>query len=160
MKIIKTGQKRKDAIRKFDILIDDEDYVFLSKYYWTSDKNLSITTRGIDGKHKQLCRLITGAPEHLEVDHIDGNRLNNQRNNLRICNSGENKRNRGYRKDNKSGFKGVSWHKQRKKWIARIKVPNGKYKHLGLFQDKLSAAKAYNESAKIYHKDFAWLNPV
>lgn len=94
-----------------------------------------------------------------EIDHIDGNRLNNQKSNLRYATSSQNKANRGPRKDNKSGYKGVSWHKQRKKWTARIK--NGsKYEHLGLFQNKIDAAKTYNIKAIEYYGSYAWLNII
>ena len=105
-------------------------------------------------------RLIMGAPENKEVDHINGDRFDNRRENLRLCNSSQNKCNRGPRKDNQSGFKGVSWHPQRKKWTARIKSPYGKYLHLGLYSSKLEAAEAYNKAAIEKHGTFAWLNKV
>ena len=99
------------------------------------------------------------APANLEVDHIDGNHLNNQKSNLRLATSSQNKMNRGPRKDNKSGYKGVSWHKQRNQWTARI-MANGKYQHLGLFGNILDAVKTYNEAAIKYFGEFAWINKI
>ena len=94
-----------------------------------------------------------------EIDHIDGNPSNNQKSNLRFATSSQNKINRGPKKNNKSGYKGVSWHKQRKRWTARIMI-NDKYKHLGLFDDILDAVNAYNKAAKEYYGDYAWLNSL
>lgn len=105
-------------------------------------------------------RLILNAPENMEVDHINGNRLDNRRENLRLCNSSQNKCNRGPRKDNKSGYKGVSWHGQRQKWTVRIKTPYGKYLSLGLYDDKKEAAMAYNKASVEYHGEFAFINKL
>ena len=71
-------------------------------------------------------RMIMKPPRNREIDHIDGNRLNNQRNNLRLATSSQNKANRCPRKDNRSGYKGVSWHAQRQCWTARIMNPDNK----------------------------------
>ena len=60
--------------------------------------------------------------------------------------------NRGPRVDCKSGYKGVSWHKQRNRWTARIMADN-KYIHLGLFENVIDAAESYNIAAKKYHKE-------
>jgi hypothetical protein len=159
MKYIKTGQYRNDAKRHLEIAVSDEDYEMLNQYHWhASPITGAVSSRG--GQKKVLMhRLIMNAPEHLEVDHIDGNRLNNLRSNLRLCTSSENKKNRGLRSDTTSGYKGVSFHKQTGKWGARIH--NGEnYKHLGLFDDKKVAAKVYNEAAIKYHGEFAWTNPI
>ena len=78
-----------------------------------------------------------------EIDHIDGNKINNKIENLRSVSRVENGRNLALPKDNTSGVIGVSWHKQRKKWIARIKA-NGTYHYLGLFSnfdDAITARK-------------------
>lgn len=153
MKIITTGQTRSDAKRKYEVMVSDEDFDFLSQFNWQADPTFMIKAHGVG----LMTRLIMQAPPDREVDHIDGNRLNNQRNNLRLATSAENKCNRGPRKDCKSGFKGVSWHGQRKKWTARIKA-NGSYHHLGLFQDIKEAVLAYNDAARKYHGEFAFIN--
>lgn len=88
------------------------------------------------------------------VDHIDGNGLNNRRSNLRLATKSQNMMNQGARKDNTSGYKGVRWDKERKKWLAQIRI-NGVNKHLGRFSSKEEAYHAYCEAAKHYHGDFA-----
>lgn len=159
MQYIKTGQTRSDAKRKLLVMVDDEDYETLSKFNWVSMKELTIYSHTTDKGRILIHRYIMNCPENLEVDHIDGNRLNNQKSNLRIVNSSQNKMNRGPRKDCKSGYKGVTWNNKNCNWNARI-MANGRYKHLGCFQSKEEAAKAYNDAAKIYFGEYAWLNKV
>lgn len=94
-----------------------------------------------------------------QIDHIDGDKANNCLENLRAA---TNQQNTAYgskliRANNTSGYRGVTWNKQRKKWRAEIGV-NGKQKHLGLFEDKLEAAAAYDEAAKKYFGEFAFSN--
>ena len=71
-----------------------------------------------------------------------------------LINSNENRMNRGKQKNNTSGFKGVAWYKDYKKWTARI-MANGVSMYLGVFDDKNKAAKAYNDAFKKYHKEFS-----
>lgn len=140
-------------------MVSDCDYGGLSEHNWQAMKDGNIYTR-IDGRVALMHRLILNAPESLEVDHINGNRHDNRRENIRLCNSSQNKCNRGPRKDNKSGFKGVSWHKQNDNWTVRIKVPMGKYLSLGSFDDKVLAAEAYNQAARELHGEFAFINQI
>ena len=159
MKYIETGQTRSDAKRKWKVMVDDEDFEYLQSFNWQVDKYSSVNTHGNYGMGRTLmCRLIMKPPLGVEIDHIDGNRLNNQKSNLRFANSSQNKCNRGARKDSKSGIKGVSWHSQRNKWTVRIKIPYGKYLSLGLYDDKDVAAKVYNQAARKYHGEFAFVN--
>lgn len=91
------------------------------------------------------------------TDHINGNGLDNRRNNLRVCNSSENPKNKRVSKARKtSEFKGVSIGKGGR-WVVQIAV-DGKKKHIGCFGTEVEAAKAYDEAAKFYHKDFANIN--
>lgn len=92
------------------------------------------------------------------VDHIDGNGLNNQRSNLRLAN-GNNAKNRKIGTNNKSGYKGVYWRKDRKIWVAAISI-NGKQIYLVSSPDKKKAALMYNAAALKYHGEFASLNEV
>jgi hypothetical protein len=161
MKFIETGRTRSDVKRKVQVMVDDKDFDYLNQFYWQADKDNAVATHKNGERQRTLIhRLILNAPSHLEVDHIDGNRLNNQRSNLRLCNSSENKCNRGPRKDNKSGYKGVSWHKQNQKWTVRLQIPSGRYLSLGCYHDIKEAATAYNEAAKKYHGEFAFLNQL
>lgn len=160
MKYIQTGRKRSDAKRKWQVMVDDEDFDWLNQYYWHVDKEKTVASHmGITGKRFLIHRLIMNAPDDMEVDHIDGNRLNNQKSNLRLATSSQNKINRGPRKDNKSGYKGVSWHKQQNKWTARIKA-NGKYQYLGLYKNIEKAVEAYNQAALKFQGSYAWLNTL
>lgn len=159
MEIIYTGMTRSDAKRRVAVMIDECDFDLVSKFQWQADKFGSIKGR-VGGQQMLLARFLLNAPRNLEVDHIDGNRLNNQRSNLRLATSSQNKCNRGPRKDNKSGLKGVSWHSQRSQWTARIKTIDGKYLFLGLFESKKQAALAYNLAAIREHGEFAFINQI
>lgn len=87
-----------------------------------------------------------------DVDHIDGNRLNNRRSNLRAATRSENARNSGARRNSKSGIKGV--HLRDGRWIAQIGM-SGRRVYLGSFATIEAAAAAYAEAAKKYHGEFA-----
>lgn len=104
-------------------------------------------------------RIIMDAPKGMFVDHIDGNKLNNQKSNLRVCSRAQNGQNRGAPKSNTSGFKGVHWFPACNKWRSRI-VVNKKAISLGLFDCKIEAAKAYNIAALEYHGEFANVNEI
>lgn len=93
------------------------------------------------------------------IDHIDGNPLNNQKYNLRICSHAENSRNRRVRKNNPSGFKGVELVRTTGRFRAKIRV-NGKDIPGGSYGDAIEAAKKYNEMAIKYFGEFAWLNKI
>lgn len=161
MKFIETGKCRSDAKRRVKVMVSDEDYELVKQYNWQVSPENCVAGHTVGGSKQRILmhRFIMNAPRHLEVDHINGDRLDNRRSNLRLCTSSENKMNRGIRCDTKSGYKGVSWHKQRNKWTARIKAGNT-YKHLGLFDDVKEAALAYNQASLKYHGEFAWLNPL
>ena len=113
----------------------------------------------IDGKQTsvRMHRVITGAPKSRQVDHINGNGLDNTRINLRLCDASQNQANRGKPINCKSGFKGVSWNKQKRKWIAFIQVL-GKHIYLGGFDCKIYAARVYDEKAKEVFGEFARTN--
>ena len=111
----------------------------------------------VDGCIYQLHRIIFlmhrgYLPE--EIDHIDGNGLNNDIENLRAATRSQNCRNKGAQKNNTSGFKGVSWQKRDKKWQAQIKL-DGKAHHLGRFDTLEAAHEAYKAAATKLHKEFA-----
>lgn len=112
---------------------------------------------GIDGKYYKAHRLawlcVTGAWPADQVDHRDRNRANNRFANLREVTNAENQQNSIWRCDNKSGYRGVSWHKGRGAWCARITIDQ-KVISLGYFRDPKQAATAY-QSAKIRLHKFA-----
>jgi hypothetical protein len=109
---------------------------------------------------QKLHRFILGVTDpKIEVDHKDGNGLNNRRENLRLATHAQNMSSTGMRKGNTSGYKGVSWHKKAHKWAARIQV-NSKGLHLGLFFTIEEAALAYDAAALLYHGEFAGTNAM
>ena len=140
-------------------LVDDHVYDWVSRWNWHihTCKDKKYVSRTSYGKHILLHRYIADAPPNMDVDHKDGNGLNNQISNLRLCSTSQNLMNRGKQRNNTSGYKGVSRRKHRPLWRAGIYV-NGKTKHLGDYFCLIKAAKAYDEAAKKYHGDFARLN--
>ena len=104
-----------------------------------------------------LHRIIAGAKCNEIVDHINCNKLDNRRCNLRICTVAENGRNRSKPKNNSSGYKGVSFVPKVKKWSARINI-GGKDKYLGRYSEASEAAKAYDRAAIMYHGEYAHPN--
>ena len=107
-------------------------------------------------------RLIMNAPKGLQVDHINNVGIDNRRFNLRLCNQSNNQANRGLDKDNTSGYKGVTFKKDKprnKPWQAQINY-KGKHYSIGYFATKEEAAKAYNAKAKEFFGEFARLNPM
>ena len=142
--------------------IDLQDIHLLKRYTWY------IHVRGYviaDAPRKNgvrqtvfLHRLIAQPSAGQFVDHTNGVTSDNRRINLRVCNKSENARNSKLYESSRSGFKGVSWHKAAKKWRAYITKAPLKPLHLGLFNTKKDAARAYNEAALNYFGEFARLN--
>lgn len=143
-------------------LVDDADFDWLSKFNWHQMDGYARAVKphrkGETKKFFFMHNLIL-MEEGMKTDHIDGNRLNNQRQNLRACTISQNGMNRGLAWNNKSGFKGVSWHKASRKWCAQLKVM-GESKLYKTFDDIQEAAHAYNKAAIQYFGEFAVLNPV
>ncbi len=92
--------------------------------------------------------------DDLDVDHRDGDGLNNRRENLRPATTAQNQHNSRRHRDNTSGVKGVSWNEMNQNWEARIQV-NKQRTFLGTFATKEEAAVAYAEAAETHHRDFA-----
>ena len=104
-------------------------------------------------------RVITDSPAHLLVDHINHNGLDNRKANLRTATCAQNNVNRRSikTKNSPSKYKGVYWSKRDNKWQVQI-CYNYKIRTIGQFNDEIEAAKAYDEAAMKYHKEFAVLN--
>lgn len=145
--------------RILECLVDTEDVPLLQQYQWCA-----VPARSKWRLQARLtCRATVYMPEVLGIshaDHINRNPLDNRKCNLRRATNAENNRNKGPQKNNKSGYKGVSWHTASQKWTAAIKIPDGKYLNLGLFLTAEDAAKAYNEAAVRYHGPYAYQNQV
>ena len=100
-----------------------------------------------------LHRVILNSIAGVGVDHLDGNGLNNRRVNLRPATQLENSRNRKLNTNNSSGFKGVTWHKHSKKWVARITL-NWKLVGLGYYASREEAYAAYCKASLKLHGNF------
>lgn len=138
-------------------LVDSEDLPKVqAKNWWFMD---GYAFGKENGKHIALHNFLMRPPEGKQVDHINRDRLDNRRSNLRLCTKAENLRNKCTYKNNLSGFKGVRfyrWNKQ-EKWVARIRM-DGKLIHIGTFKTAELAAKAYDEKAKRIFGEFAGTN--
>ena len=128
--------------------VDLELYDFLNRRKWCLDKDGYVW-----GSHSQrMQRVIMNAPKGFVVDHINGNKLDNRKSNLRICTVKNNLQNKSISKSKKSSvYKGV--YKNGKGWIAQIR-----HKHLGFFQSEKEAAMVYDENAKKLFGEFSKLN--
>lgn len=128
-------------------LVDDEDFEWLNQWKWSYDGNNGYAKRTKYTKDRNIKiymhRIILNIPQGLITDHINRNRLDNRKDNLRISNKQQNGFNRDKNKNNISGFKGVTWHHKNKKWIAQIMI-NGINKYLGSYQKIEDAIKARN----------------
>lgn len=145
--------------------VDDDMYDYLMQWKWCYNCGYAVRNeyyRTQNGKRiskmVRMHRVITNAPDGMEVDHRDRIATNNQRSNLRLCTRDQNNINRVFAR-NTSGFNGVRWHKRDEKWIAQISF-NKKRIHLGSFESPIEAAKSYNLAALEYHGEFAKLNEV
>lgn len=147
-----------------EILVDPEDYDKLIKFNWNCYGGYARTFRRRkeeDNKLRSILihTMILGHQKGLVIDHIDGNRLDNRKSNLRICTVQQNSCNRKIGKQSKSKFLGVTYHKRDNRFQATIRT-NGQRIHLGYFKTDIEAAKAYNEAAQKHHGEFARLNKI
>lgn len=142
-------------------LVDDEDYEYLSQFNWYFKRGYAVrAVKNPAGKPRQITANMHRTILGLEYgdprlgDHKDGDGLNNQRANLRICTPTENSCNRKIGVNNTSGYKGVTWVKNNNAWQASIRI-NGVGKYLGLFKTAEEAHEKYCEAAKELHGEFA-----
>jgi hypothetical protein len=141
-------------------IIDEEDLPKVSMYKWHYGcGRYAVYHKMVNSKHFYiyLHKLILDVPNSVEVDHINGDSLDNRKSNLRTCSHQQNMHNKRIQINNKSGYKGVCWDKLRKKWKVTISL-NDKTINLGRFDDITEAAKTYDEKAKELFGEFANLN--
>jgi hypothetical protein len=150
------------------VFIDGEDFNKLKNRGWCArhDKHsgkfyVVARSKKVEGdKLLYLHREITQCEKDIMVDHIDGNPLNNCRNNLRACNKSTNGMNRSVQKNKKSSiYKGCFFIPKRNKYRCCIGI-NNKNKFIGYFEKEEDAAIAYNNAAILYHGEFAKLNII
>ncbi len=137
-------------------LVDAADYEWLSQYHWHSCSG-GYAARSEKGKRILMHRQIMQPPAGMVVDHVDGQRANNCRSNLRVCTRAENQRNQRKKRGSSSKFKGVGYTKQSKRCYAKL-VFEGKTVWLGHFDSEIEAARAYDRAAVEHQGEFAHLN--
>lgn len=141
-------------------LVDDADYAYVSNFKWHMQGNYIVHSKSMY-EHISLHRMLMAAeladtPANTQVDHIDGDKFNNQRSNLRICTPSQNASNwRTPRSKKSTKYRGV--HLNRKVWAVYINV-NGKSIFGGTFKSDIQAAHRYDELAKLHHGEYAKLN--
>lgn len=138
-------------------IVDDADFEMLSAYTWRLLKSrnkggYACTGPGVDTV--LMHRLIMQAPPDKQVDHINGNRLDNRRENLRLVTNSQNNMNQKKQDGTSSQYKGVSWDKSKQKWSSKIML-NGRTVNLGRYDDELLAAHVYDAAARYMFKEYA-----
>lgn len=148
----------------FVALIDDEDAERVALRKWCAQRGNTGGYYAISPRQWRarvpavlLHRYILEAPQGVKVDHIDQNPMNCRRENLRLATQSQNGCNRGKQANNTSGFKGVYWHREGKKWYVKIKA-RGENHYRGMFVDPAEAARVYDSLARELHGEFACLN--
>lgn len=143
-------------------LVDAADYEQLSHHSWyyvATGPDCGYAGATIEGKRVYMHRFLMQAPDGVEVDHIDLDRLNNCRSNLRLVTTAQNQCNTAKRPGTLSQYKGVTFDKHRGRWKAAIKLPDTtSQKNLGYFDTEVEAAKAYDAAATQAFGEHARLN--
>lgn len=152
--------------RGYVTIVDAEDYEEVSRYKWCAAKRPpTVTPYAVrtlrNAGHKTnvaLHRVLLDITDpRIQVDHINGNGLDNRRINLRLATASENQWNRRRRAVNASGFKGVTLERRWGRWRARIRV-HKRERSLGHYDTPEAAARAYDEAARRLHGEYAALN--
>jgi hypothetical protein len=152
--------KNIDLAGRATAIVDDEDFEILSKYSWhLGARGYACRAVRTGKKTTQILmhREIMNIPAGMETDHINRNKIDNRKSNLRICTRTQNEQNKPGKVYNTSGYKGVCWHKGFGKWTARIRVDK-KQINLGSFLTAEEAAHVYDKAARKHHGEFAVTN--
>lgn len=145
--------------------VDDDNYELLNKYKWYAIQGkYAARDKRINGKrfHIRMSRHIMDCPANMEVDHINGNTLDNRRENLRVVTHSINGKNtHSYKKESRSSkYRGVYYNNEIgrvKRWTAQITI-NMQHKFIGRFLTETDAAIAYNKEAEKH--GFIFINGV
>lgn len=148
--LVLTRYKNKPPVQ---VLVDEDDVQRVASISWWINSFGYVVGR-VNGKETYLHRFVFTCPSGLVVDHINGDKLDNRKENLRSCTIKENIRNSGISKNNSSGCSGVSFIKSRNKYRAYITVDR-KQINLGRFLTLEAAISARKTAEKQYFKEFA-----
>jgi hypothetical protein len=141
-------------------LVDDDDFEWLNQWKWYYKDGYAARNITVGKKKQKTIRMhieIMKPPDGMDIDHIHGDGLDNRKLELRLCTMPGNIANSKIRVDNVTGYKGVSFHKRRGKFISQIRV-NNKLKHIGYYVTAEEAAHAYDNAAVVFFGQFARLN--
>jgi len=139
-------------------LVDDDEYEYLAQWKWCAQKsgNRFYAKRHDKDDNKVIVLMhvsLLGSKLGLEIDHINGNGLDNQRNNLRHVTHRQNQQNLHINKSSK--YPGVSWHKANNSWVAHIRYRKFRNDtHLGYFTTQELAYEAYKHACEFGCPDF------
>lgn len=138
-------------------VVDETDYPLVCQHHWSAHFRPCghgyYARSTVNGRKVFMHNLLMGESPGLQVDHANGNGLDNRRCNLRWATGSQNQRNiKGGR--GRSLYKGVSWAKRQRKWVANIFV-SGRNLHLGYFEQEDDAARAYDAAAREHYGEFA-----
>ncbi len=144
-----------------ETIIDKEDVDKVKSHKWRLNKggtsrskcNGVYTGNAKNSRCISLHRFLTDCPQNMYVDHINGNRLDNRKSNLRVCTNQENNFNRTVQGNNTSGSKGVWFDKSRSKWTAEIKYNNRKI-YIGRYEDKNIATFSRLYAEKLLFQEY------
>lgn len=147
-------------------LVDDEDYERLSEWKWSyNGTGYAVRSEHYyrDGKRRTrtilMHREIIKTPDGMETDHINGDRLDNRKCNIRPCDRKQNVWNNGSQLNKTSQYKGVSYHKGYKKWLAQI-GKNGIHYFIGWYKTELEAAYYFDVKSLELYGEFARINGI
>ena len=141
-------------------LVDDEDFESLSKNKWTMSTGGYAYRKKPKNKYLAMHRQIMNVSKDQTIDHINGNPIDNRKQNLRFCTDVQNGFNTGKRRGKTtSKYKGVSLCSKDKKWKAYINI-NKKCTYIGSYKTEKEAAKAYNYVAEKLYEEYAVLNDL
>lgn len=141
-------------------LVDEDDYAWLLQCNSWQCSNAGYAVSHKDKKLYYMHRLIMNPPIDMVVDHINGNKIDNRKKNLRVCTQSQNHMNRSANsKKMYSSYKGVTKHKKADKWIAQTAF-NSKRIYIGIYECEHLAALAYNEKVYELFGEYAKLNII
>jgi len=140
----------------YEAIIDAADVSLVEGVNWMAIvRHWTVYVHGrLNGKRRSLHRVLANPDDGAEVDHVNGDGLDNRRANLRAATRAQNCQNRRRRKDNTSGFKGVRLDRRYNKWRAEISACGSKY-DLGCFDTPEAAHAAYVAASEVLHGEFA-----